>query len=64
MSIEFEVQRFPKDIALKDGFPCTLRPLHGDDEKQFHQFFLAMPERERMFIKHRVTEPEVISEWC
>ena len=64
MSLEFEIQKFPKDIVLKDTFHCTLRPLQSDDEKQFHQFFLAMPERERMFIKHRVTEPEVISEWC
>ena len=64
MSLEFEIQKFPKDIVLKGSFPCTLRPLQSEDEKQFHQFFLAMPERERMFIKHRVTEPEVISEWC
>jgi GNAT superfamily N-acetyltransferase len=30
----------------------------------FHEFFLAVPPSERMFIKHRVTEPEVIREWC
>jgi RimJ/RimL family protein N-acetyltransferase len=64
MSLEFEIQNFPKDITLKDGFQCALRPLHSDDEKEFHKFFLAIPEGERMFIKHRVTEPEVISEWC
>jgi len=29
-----------------------------------HEFFLAVPEPERMFIKHRVTEPAVIREWC
>ena len=64
MSLEFEIQNFPKDIVLKDGFECALRPLRSDDEKEFHQFFLAVPEPERMFIKHRVTEPEVISDWC
>jgi len=64
MSLEFELQKFPKDIVLKDGFRCTLRPLRSGDEKQFHQFFLAVPEPERMFIKHRVTEPEVIRDWC
>ena len=41
-----------------------LRPLRKEDEKAFHQFFLAVPESERMFIKHRVTQPEVIREWC
>ena len=64
MSLELEVQKFPKKIALKEKFQCTLRPLRKDDEKKFHEFFLAVPEEERMFIKHRVTDPAVIHEWC
>jgi L-amino acid N-acyltransferase YncA len=64
MSLELELQNFPKKIALKDKWQCTLRPLRKDDEKKFHDFFLAVPEQERMFIKHRVTEPSVIREWC
>ena len=64
MSLEFEVQKFPKKIVLKDKFQSTLRPWRKDDEKKFHEFFLAVPEQERMFIKHRVTEPEVIRDWC
>jgi GNAT superfamily N-acetyltransferase len=64
MSLELELQKFPKKIVLHDKFPCTLRPLRKDDEKKFHEFFLAVPEQERMFIKHRVTEPEVIRDWC
>jgi ribosomal protein S18 acetylase RimI-like enzyme len=64
MSVELELQKFPKDITAKDGFNCSLRPLRPEDETSFHEFFLAVPESERMFIKHRVTEPEVIREWC
>jgi len=64
MSLELELQKFPKKIALHDNFQCTLRPLRKDDEKKFHGFFLAVPEQERMFIKHRVIEPEVIRDWC
>lgn len=64
MSIELEVQKFPKKIVLKDDFQATLRPLKKDDEKKFHQFFLEVPGEERMFIKHRVTEPDAIREWC
>ena len=62
MSLEFE--KYPKEIKLKDGSKTRLRPLRKDDEKGFHEFFLAVPEPERMFIKHRVTEPQVIREWC
>jgi GNAT superfamily N-acetyltransferase len=64
MSLELELQKFPRKIVLKDKFQCTLRPLRRDDEKKFHQFFLDVPESERMFIKHRVTEADVIHDWC
>ena len=64
MSLELELQKYPKDITLKDSSKCKLRPLRKDDEKSFHQFFLAVPEAERMFIKHRVVEPQVIRDWC
>jgi GNAT superfamily N-acetyltransferase len=63
-SIELELQRFPKVVTLKDSKKATLRPLRRDDEKDFHKLFLGIPEPERMFIKHRVTDLEVISEWC
>jgi len=63
-SIELELQKFPKVAALKDGKKATLRPLRRDDEKDFHRLFLGIPEHERMFIKHRVTEPKVIHDWC
>lgn len=64
MSLEIELQKYPKDIQLKDGSKARLRPLRKDDEKNFHGFFQAVPEAERMFIKHRVTEPEAIRDWC
>ena len=64
MSLELELQTFPKKATLKDGTKLTLRPLRKTDEKAFHDFFLAVPERERMFIKHRVTDAAVIRDWC
>ena len=64
MSLEYELQKFPREMKLKDGSKCRLRPLRKDDEKGFHEFFMAVPERERMFIKHRVIDPEVIRDWC
>jgi GNAT superfamily N-acetyltransferase len=63
-SLELELQKFPKTVVLKDGTKATLRPLHQADEKDFHQLFLGIPEPERMFIKHRVTEISVIRDWC
>jgi len=62
--MEVALFEYPKDLELKDAFSCVLRPLETTDELAFHEFFLAVPTQERMFIKHRVTEPEVIREWC
>ncbi len=62
--MDFELQKYPKEIQLKDNSACQLRPLRVEDEMGFHEFFLAVPEAERMFIKHRVTDPGVIHEWC
>jgi GNAT superfamily N-acetyltransferase len=63
-SIELELQKFPKSVKLKDGTKAALRPLRRDDEKEFHQLFLDIPEQERMFIKHRVQDVKVIRDWC
>ena len=64
MSLENALQHYPRPVTLKDGSHCSLRPLKSDDDGLFHQFFLSVPDQERMFIKHRVSEPEVIRDWC
>ncbi|MBI3417781.1 MAG: GNAT family N-acetyltransferase [Verrucomicrobia bacterium] len=64
MSLDAALDGFPKQIRLKDGLECLLRPIEATDEKPLHQFFSAVPGHERMFIKHRVTEPETIRQWC
>jgi len=64
MSLELELQKYPKDIKVKDGSKVKLRPLKRTDEKEFHALFQAIPEQERMFIKHRVTDVAVIHDWC
>ena len=64
LSIELELQKFPKTLKLKDGKKATLRPLQTSDEKAFHELFKGIPEQERMFIKHRVQDIKVIREWC
>lgn len=64
MSLESVLDEYPKKIHCHGEFACATRPLASDDEDNFHQFFLAMPSHELMFIKHRVTERPVIHDWC
>lgn len=64
MQLDDILEHYPKNITLKDRSSVTLRPLEPVDEKQFHQFFVAVPANERILFKHRVTEIEVIRDWC
>ncbi|MDA1276961.1 MAG: GNAT family N-acetyltransferase [Verrucomicrobia bacterium] len=64
MHQSYLLEAFPKKFQLKDSFACQVRPLKAGDETAFHEFFMEVPDQERMFIKHRVTEPEIIKEWC
>ena len=64
MTLDAVLDKFPREVNLKGGITCLQRPLDATDEESFHEFFLAVPERERMFIKHRVTDPALIQEWC
>ncbi len=61
---DYVLEEFPKEIELKGGFKCAVRPLQAADEAEFHEFFLAVPDQERKFIKHRVIEQNVIHDWC
>lgn len=58
------LERYPKTVTMKGDVQATLRPLEASDEKLFHDFFSAVPETERLLFKHRVTDPQVIHEWC
>ncbi|MEO6182690.1 MAG: GNAT family N-acetyltransferase [Verrucomicrobiota bacterium] len=64
MSLESALDEYPKEIHCRNNFQCRVRPLEVTDEKSFHEFFLAMPSQELMIIKHRVTDPTVVHDWC
>ena len=58
------LEQYPREITLKSALSCKVRPLEGTDQQAFLNFFRSVPAEERLFIKHRVDEPEVIADWC
>lgn len=64
MAIETALESFPRKITTRGGLTVTLRPLKPGDHEAFHEFFSAMPGEELVHIKHRVTDPEVVKQWC
>lgn len=64
MSLESALDQYPKELKLRDGLTCQVRPLAPEDHVAFHWFFTELNPPELLYIKHRVTEPEVVRAWC
>jgi len=64
MQLDDILEQYPKTVKLKDGSTASIRPLKMADEKQFHTFFVEISDTERILFKHRVTDPQVIHDWC
>ena len=64
MSLEFALDKYPLEVRLPDGALATIRPLQRKDEVKLRKFFDAVPEEERLFIKHPVTDRRLLRDWC
>jgi len=64
MSLEYALEKYPSQVKLKDGLMCVIRPLGKRDEAKLHKFLVAVPEEERLFIKHPVSDRALVREWC
>ncbi len=64
MSLEYILEDYPEEITSDNGIKAQLRPLKGADEELIKELYLAVPELERAFIKHRVTDGAIFHEWC
>jgi RimJ/RimL family protein N-acetyltransferase len=55
-----KVEGYPKKVYLKGGTLVTIRPLEPKDEVKLKEFFLSLPEEDRLFLREDVTKPEVV----
>ena len=54
---------FRQVVTLRDGARVLLRPLTANDRQGLMNFFLPTSQEELRFMRHNVTEPEVINAW-
>ncbi|MCP4593357.1 MAG: GNAT family N-acetyltransferase [bacterium] len=54
---------YPKTVELKDGRSIILRPFVRNDAQALHAFLKAIPEEDRLFLRHDVRDPEVVQKW-
>lgn len=58
------LEDFPKEVTLKTGDVVTLRPMVKQDEYKLLAFFQRLPEQDRLYLKHDVTDPGLIKSWA
>jgi RimJ/RimL family protein N-acetyltransferase len=54
---------FPKEANLKNGQTVTIRLLQRGDLDKLLAFFQSLPEQDRLFLQHNVTDPKLIRKW-
>ena len=54
---------YPKTANLKDGTQVHLRLMKRTDGPKLLEFFRALPEEDRLFLKEDVTDKQVIDRW-
>ena len=54
---------YPKALKLKDGRTVSLRPLQRHDADKLGTFFSTLPDEDRMFLRHDVSDPDLVRQW-
>jgi hypothetical protein len=55
---------FRQVFTLRDGARVLLRPLVPGDRQALLDFFLPVSMEERRFMRHNISDPEIISSWA
>ena len=57
------MKSYQKECKLKDGTVVMLRPLVAEDREGLIAFFQSLPEELRLYLRHDVTDVEIIKSW-
>ena len=60
----YKLTAYPKDVALRDGTLCVLKPMTPQDGDALLSFFQRVPGEDRFYLKEDVTDPQVIRRWA
>jgi len=58
------LRNYPTEVRLKDGSAITLKPFEKKEKDSLYEFFAALPEEDRLYLKDDVTDPMVIEKWA
>ncbi len=56
-------REYPRSVELKDGRTAVFRPLKRNDADRLREFFGELPEEDRLFLRHDVSDPDLVHQW-
>ncbi len=57
------LERYPREITLQDGTRLVLRPMVRGDADRLWDFFLRIPEEDKMYFREDVSRKETVERW-
>ena len=59
-----DLNKYQKEVSLKDGTKALLRPMVAEDVDALHEFFIAVPKEELRYLREDVSATSVIRSWA
>jgi len=60
---DFMMKQYPVRSVLRDGTPCSIRPLEELDEVIFRDFHQVIPEQEQLYVRSEIRDGELFRKW-
>jgi len=58
------LERYPREITLRDGARLTLRPMVREDADRLWDFFRRIPPEDTMYFREDVGRKKVVERWA
>ncbi|HEU5360302.1 MAG TPA: GNAT family protein [Candidatus Deferrimicrobiaceae bacterium] len=58
------LDRYPREIGLRDGARLTLRPMVREDADRLWDFFRRIPPEDKMYFREDVSRKKVVERWA
>jgi RimJ/RimL family protein N-acetyltransferase len=59
-----DLERYPREITLRNGVTLVFRPMDRDDVERLWVFFQQVPPEDKMFFRQDVSRREVVQRWA
>jgi len=58
------LDRYPRQITLRDGTRLTFRPMVREDAERLWEFFSQIPPEDKMYFREDADRKEVVERWA